>query len=108
MAGRSSPEDAELQLLLSGLSRRAKRQLLEALRASAPHLPAGLPHRGGHPSLGQTAPNAVRLAMRLRRQGRSLREIAAELERASFVNKAGRQYNPQSVRSMITGPQKRN
>ena len=50
---------------------------------------------------------AVQLAKRLSGRGLSLRRIAAKLAEADHVNEDGRPYNPQSVRAMLKGPQKR-
>lgn len=59
----------------------------------------------GRKSLAETKPEAVALAKALRRktkEGRkSLRAIAAELEKAGHLNERGVAYNPKSVAAML-------
>jgi hypothetical protein len=68
---------------------------------------------GGRQPLTKTAHEAVVLAKRLWRrnpktgQRLSLRRIAAALAEAGHLNERGHPYNPQSVRAMLRGPQKR-
>jgi DNA invertase Pin-like site-specific DNA recombinase len=65
---------------------------------------------GGHPALAEIAPDAAALARELARRRKrrpSLRAISAELAKAGHLNVNGQPYNPQSVRAMIQGPQKR-
>lgn len=62
---------------------------------------------GGRQPLAKTAPAAVALSKRLSRRGLSLRRISTKLAEAGHINEDGRPYNPQSVRAMLTGPQKR-
>ena len=57
-------------------------------------------------SHAEARPDAVALARRLRRKRpkggqRSLRDIAAELAAAGYVNERGRRYDPKSVASML-------
>jgi hypothetical protein len=42
------------------------------------------------------------------RERLSLREISARLTQAGHVNERGQPFNPQSIRAMIEGPQRRN
>jgi hypothetical protein len=49
----------------------------------------------------------MKLAERLSGRGLSLRRISAKLAEAGQLNEDGRPYNPQSVRAMLRGPQKR-
>jgi hypothetical protein len=62
---------------------------------------------GGRLTLTESAKAAVRLARALKRQKQSLRVIAADLEVAGHLNEHGRRYNPQSIRAMLEGSQKR-
>jgi DNA invertase Pin-like site-specific DNA recombinase len=67
---------------------------------------------GGRKSHAELRPEAVAEARRLRRAkgkiGRlSYREISARLKEAGFCNERGEPFNPQSVRAMIEGPQRR-
>jgi hypothetical protein len=47
------------------------------------------------------------MAKRLGQRGLSLRRIAAKLAEAGHVNDRGQPYDAQSVRAMLSGPQKR-
>lgn len=60
----------------------------------------------GRKLLVETAPEAVALARKLRRQNKrrpSLRKIAAILAERGFVNERGAQFNPKSIRGMLAG-----
>ena len=89
------------------------RQIARLPEASRQHLVAELtkgarlPGAGGRKPLRRTAPKAVKLAKQLSRRGLSLRKISAKLAEAELLNEEGRPYNPQSVRAMLRGPQKR-
>jgi DNA invertase Pin-like site-specific DNA recombinase len=68
---------------------------------------------GGRKSHVELWPEVVAKARRLRRAkgkaGRlSYREISARLKDAGYLNERGEPFNPQSVRAMIEGPQRRN
>jgi hypothetical protein len=67
---------------------------------------------GGRKSHAELWPKAVALAKRLRRPNArgeqlSFRDISARLAQAGHLNERGRPFNPQSVRAMIDGPQRR-
>jgi hypothetical protein len=68
---------------------------------------ARLPSAGGRQPLAKTARAAVALAKRLSRRGLSLRRISAKLTEVGHLNERGQPYNAQSIRAMLTGPQKR-
>ena len=61
----------------------------------------------------ETNPDAVAMAKRLHRaspktgERMSLRRISAELKAAGYLNERGREFNPNSIRSMVSGPQPR-
>jgi DNA invertase Pin-like site-specific DNA recombinase len=61
----------------------------------------------------ETNPEAVVMAKRLHRaspktgERMSLRRISAELKAAGYLNERGREFNPNSIRSMVSGPQPR-
>ena len=61
----------------------------------------------GRKAHAEVNPEAVALAKRLRRaspktgERMSLRRISAELKVAGFVNAHGREFNPNSIRSMV-------
>ena len=68
---------------------------------------------GGRKSHAELWPDVVAEARRLRRaKGKadrpSYREISARLKEAGYLNERGKPFNPQSVRAMIEGPQRRN
>jgi len=68
---------------------------------------------GGRKSHAELWPGAVVLAKRLRRANPktgdrlSFREISKRLKDAGHVNERGQPFNPQSVRAMLEGPQRR-
>ena len=68
---------------------------------------------GGRRSHAELWPEAVALARRLRRaspktrERLSLREISTRLADAGHLNERGQQFNAQSIRAMIEGPQRR-
>src|SRR5262245_50001413 len=67
---------------------------------------------GGRKSHAELWPEVVAEARRLRKAkgkaGRlSYREISARLREAGYCNERGQPFNPQSVRAMIDGPQRR-
>jgi len=60
----------------------------------------------GRKSHAESNPNLVREAKRLRRRSpkghqRSLRDVAAELERLGYVNQRGKRFSAASVQSML-------
>ncbi len=65
----------------------------------------------GRKAHAELNPEAVALAKRLRRaspktgERMSLRRIGAELKAAGYVNAHGREFNPNSIKSMVEGPQ---
>jgi hypothetical protein len=64
---------------------------------------------GGRPSLGEMRPDAVRMAKQLARKRpkggrRSLREIAAELQRSGCVTTEGTVYGAAAVARMLSRP----
>jgi hypothetical protein len=92
----------ELLSVIASLSTADRRRMIAELTKGAK-----LPGAGGRQPLSKTAPGAVALAKRLSRRRFSLRRISAALAEAGHLNEDGRPYNPQSVRAMLRGPQKR-
>jgi hypothetical protein len=76
-------------------------------RCGAPHDWRSRLTAGGRKPLAKLWPKAVAMAKRLRRRRLSYREISAQLADAGHLNERGQPFNPQSVRAMIEGPQRR-
>jgi DNA invertase Pin-like site-specific DNA recombinase len=67
----------------------------------------------GRKSHSEINPEAVVIAKRLHRaspktgERMSLRRINAEIKAAGYLNERGREFNPNSIKSMVSGPQPR-
>jgi site-specific DNA recombinase len=97
--------------MLSVLNEFEREQLAERTRAAMQHLkaqgrvvgsvPHGFSRDGDELVLNAAEQRVVQLAQQLRDKGLSLRAISDELAARGAFNRAGRAFNPKSVRSML-------
>lgn len=97
--------------MLAVLSEFEREQLAERTRSAMQHMksqgrvvgqvPHGYSRDGDSLVLNPDEQRVVGLAKSLRDKGYSLRTIADELANVGVFNRAGRQYNPKSIRSML-------
>ena len=97
--------------MLAALNQFERRQIGERTSAAMQHMKAqgqrvgSIPH-GYQLDDGRVIPNDVEqqmigLVKQLRGQGLTLRAISAELAKRGTFNRAGRQFNPNSIQSML-------
>src|SRR5262249_32805751 len=100
-----TPTAVLVRQVLGAIAQFEKATLIAKLRGARERKRATGAKVEGRRTLAESAPNAVAMARELRRRQRmSMREIAAELERAGFTGPEGKQYHPGSIKVMLDGP----
>jgi DNA invertase Pin-like site-specific DNA recombinase len=97
----TDPTRTMLRQIMGAFSQFEKARLVAKLKAARER--SG--NMGGRPGLAETHPDVVAMAKRLahgnRKERLSLREIAAELEKAGHVNSKGQRYSAKVVMTML-------
>ena len=101
-----SPTAILVRQLLGAIAQFDKATLVAKLKAARDRVKERTGKCGGRRSHAEARPDVAQLARQLRRKRpkggqRSLRQIAAELERRGHVNERGARYSAMSVRNML-------
>ncbi len=109
----TTPAGRVIFRVLAALAEFEREQLVDRTRQALAYLKAqgrrtgSVPHGyaddDGRLVKVESEQRILRLVAELREQGYSLRAISAELEARGCFNRAGRPFNPKSVRSMLRG-----
>lgn len=99
-----TPTAALIRNVLGAVSEFEKASLVAKLKGARDRKRRETGKCGGRRAHSELSPDAVALAKKLRRKGKTLRAISAELAVAGHVNRNGRPYHSKSVLSMCTTP----
>jgi hypothetical protein len=104
-----TPTAVMVRQILGAVAQFEKAALVAKLKGARERVRRATGKCEGRKAHTEINPEAVALAKRLRRanpktgERKSLRQISAALKEAGFVNEHGREYNPNSIKSMIEG-----
>lgn len=103
-----TPTAALVRQVLGAISQFEKASLVAKLKAARDRQRAANGKCEGRKSYAEENPELVATAKRLRRRSpkghqRSLRDVAAELEKLGFVNERGVRFAAQSIAAMLGG-----
>jgi DNA invertase Pin-like site-specific DNA recombinase len=96
-----TPTAVMIRQVLGAIAQFEKAQLVARMKAARDRKIAAGEKCGGRKSHAEIRPDMVKLAKKLRRRKRSLREIAAALAEAGHLNEAGRPFAAMSIRNMV-------
>ncbi len=97
-----TPTAALIRNVLGAVSEFEKASLVAKLKGARDRKRRETGKCGGRRAHSELSPDVVALAKKLRRKGKTLRAISAELAAAGHVNRNGRPYHSKSVLSMCT------